>query len=65
VVGADRAVERIERGERGRELMLDKINGTIIAAALLGVPAWLVWRAWRRYFASNQFQPGKYTKCGS
>ena len=31
--------------------MLDKIDGIIIVAALLGVPAWLVLRAWRRYSA--------------
>jgi len=29
--------------------MLQKIDGIIIAAALLGVPAWLVLRAWRKY----------------
>jgi hypothetical protein len=39
--------------------MLDKINGTIIAAALSGVPAWLVWRAWRRYFALEPVPAGE------
>ena len=29
--------------------MLDKIDGIIIAAALSGVPVWLVLRAWGRY----------------